>query len=110
MIDRLYQPWSGFVYIRCEHCGTERALRFKIPTNSYYCKTCARNTHLTVQTKAFVNCECGANASYSTNMVEEMFDIPCYTCGRPNTVEYRGAHGKYYPVTNAPKTRKKKGR
>ena len=80
---------SGFLYIKCEHCGSERAYCQKAPSEYSICKRCGSRTYFTEPLKQIlVSCECGQRSRYLTNMTDDMFDIQCIDCGSPVAVKY----------------------
>lgn len=80
---------SGFLYIKCEYCGTERAYCQKAPSEYSICKRCGSRTYFTEPLKQIlVSCECGQRSRYLTNMTDDMFDIQCIDCGSPVAVKY----------------------
>lgn len=80
---------SGFLYIKCAHCGAERAYCQKAPSEYSICKRCGSRTYFTEPLKQIlVSCECGQRSRYLTNMTDDMFDIQCIDCGSPVAVKY----------------------
>ena len=82
------RPWSGFVHIRCDHFHKESTVCLRTPTRRYECRECGNTMDLPNATVAYINCECGFNGRYITNVTDWFFDIPCAQCGRPNTVKF----------------------
>lgn len=82
-------PHSGFLYIKCGHCGSERAYCQKAPTKYSVCTKCGSRTYFADSLKQiFVSCECGQKSRYLTNMSDDMFDIQCVNCKAPVAVKY----------------------
>lgn len=80
---------SGFLYIKCGHCGSECAYCQKQPSEYSICKKCGSRTYFTEPLKQIlVSCECGQRSRYLTNMTDDMFDIQCIDCGSPVAVKY----------------------
>lgn len=104
------RPWSGFVHIRCDHCHKESTVCLRTPTRQYACRECGNSMDLPDSTTAYINCECGFNGRYITNVTDWFFDIPCAQCGRPNTVKYLPGKNIYVPIDQAPKRRKPKAK
>ena len=105
--------WTGFVHIRCDCCGTDYTICLREPTNVFRCRLCGYSTALKEKTRAFTCCECGFNGRYSTNITgDAVMDIPCFSCGMPNTVEYdaRKGRGRYIPVSNTTTRMKNRSR
>ena len=101
--------WHGFVHIRCDHCHKETTTCLRTPTREYICRSCGHQMLLPNPTTAYINCECGFNGRYLTNISDWLFDIPC-VCGIPNTVKYLPGKDIYVPVNQGPKRIKFKGR
>lgn len=101
--------YSGFVHIRCDYCHNETTTCLRTPTHEYICRSCGQKTELTDLTRAYINCECGTDGRYLTNIGDWMFDIPC-RCGMPNAVKYLPGKDVYVPVNQVPKRMKPKGK
>lgn len=104
------RPWSGFVHIRCDHCHKESTVCLRTPTRQYECRECGTTMDLPGATVAYINCECGFNGRYITNVTDWFFDIPCAQCGRPNTVKYNPGKNVYIPIDHTPKRKKARGK
>lgn len=90
---------SGFMYIKCERCGSERAYCQKAPSEYSICKRCGSRTYFTEPLKQIlVGCECGQRSRYLTNMTEDMFDIQCIDCGSPVAVKYNQKTKRYETI------------
>lgn len=83
------KEYKGFLHIQCKACGAIRTFTSKQFISSLYCSRCG-NTEVFMEkfTPAWINCQCGMNARYMTNMTDRMFDIKCVSCGGPVAVEY----------------------
>lgn len=89
----------GFFYIKCEHCGSERAYCVKQPSEYSICTKCGSRTYFTEPLKPlFTICECGKKSRYLTNMTDEMFDINCINCKAPVAVQYNQKRKCYEPI------------
>lgn len=81
--------YKGFLYIKCEHCGSEIGYCAKREQDHMLCRCCGNKTYFKEPLKWMrVTCECGGNFSYKTNMEEKLFDIRCLDCGMPVTEIY----------------------
>lgn len=90
---------SGFLYIKCENCGSERAYCVKQPSEYSICTKCGSRTYFTEPLKPlFTICECGKKSRYLTNMTDEMFDINCINCKAPVAVQYNQKRKCYEPI------------
>lgn len=90
---------SGFLYIKCEHCGNERAYCQKAPSGYSICTKCGSRTYFTDPLKQIlVSCECGQRSRYLTNMTADMFDINCVNCKAPVAVKYNHKRGRYETI------------
>ncbi len=94
--------YSGFVHIRCDHCHKETTTCLRTPTHEYICRSCGERMELTDLTRAYINCECGCDGRYLTNISDWLFDIPC-RCGMPNTVKYLPGKDIYVPANQSSK-------
>lgn len=102
------KPWQGFAHVLCPWCGAEDSFCLRQPTTTLTCKVCRNAMDLPRATRAYINCECGFNGKYSTNRVDDMFEIPCIKCGSPNPVSYHHGKQSYLPVGWLPKYRRGK--
>lgn len=66
--------YTGFLHIRCEHCGKTKTFCAKHQLSYYGCKECGKKTDLKDLKLAFINCECGGTARYFTNETAELID------------------------------------
>ncbi len=90
---------SGFLYIKCEHCGSERAYCQKTQSEYSICTKCGSRTYFTEPLRQIlVNCECGQKSRYLTNMTCDMFDIQCINCGYPVAVKYNQNSKRYETI------------
>lgn len=110
-VEETPQPWKGFVHIRCDACHKETTTCLRTPATSYTCKECGHEMELPKAYRAYTHCECGQRGRYLTNIPDWTFDIPCVSCGSPNTVTYNPSKDCYGPVGSTQrrtKPRKKK--
>lgn len=82
------KEYTGFLYIRCPHCGNEHGFCAKVPTSLSNCRECGTPVALKNLRKVIFECKCGRNYRYFTNITDSMFDINCLNCGAPNTVDF----------------------
>lgn len=93
-IDQGYQNsegYSGFLMIRCQHCGKIHGRALKQRTTSFRCPDCQGETALSDLKTLYMNCpNCGKNARYKTNMDPEegIFDVICLQCSSPVSIIY----------------------
>lgn len=89
---------TGFLLIRCAHCGDVHAFCARQPITTYRCNECGGRTPLTDMFPLRVMCECGGKYSYRTNITEKQMDVNCYKCGCPVAVEWSERRGRYEPI------------
>lgn len=75
--------YSGFLLIKCEHCGKTRGFCAKQPIDEYRCSECGKKTKLQDLRRLFMDCECGRNSRYYTNETAEVVTHNCIECGAP---------------------------
>lgn len=92
------EGYSGFLYIKCEHCGQIHAFCTKGKLTYCKCPDCGNKTSLEDLTPLYMRCECGQRSKYLTNMDELAFDINCIQCGAPVAVKYNGKKGNYETI------------
>lgn len=90
--------YSGFLHIKCQHCGKEKTYCSKHRIKYYECKNCGERTELKDLVWLYTNCECGRNARYLTNMTEKAFDVCCVDCGQPVAVTYNRKKNQYETI------------
>lgn len=104
------KAYSGFLSLRCAHCGDEATYCSRYPLTYHKCRACGEKTELQDMSLATASCECGASSRYMTNQSQWGFDIPCVICGSPVAVEHRSGEHVYSTVGKyVPKGKKKKG-
>lgn len=89
---------TGFLLIKCDHCGDAHAFCAKQPIRTYRCWKCGGHTPLTHMSPLRVMCECGSKFNYRTNITENQMDVNCYKCGCPVAVEWLDRRGRYEPI------------
>lgn len=92
--------YSGFLYVKCSHCGKIKAFCTKINIKYYLCRECGRKTDLKDLVPLYINCECGRRAKYMTNMTDEEFDVNCPECGAPVAVMWNKKKKLYESIGN----------
>ena len=91
--------YKGFLYIHCPECGAEKGQCSKKGMHSIHCDNCGCNEEFTEPLiPMYVNCECGGRYKYMTNKKEEMFDIPCLSCGAPVPIRYNRKKNIYETI------------
>lgn len=78
--------YKGFLYIKCKHCGAIKGFNAKKPLTGYACTECGEITELDDLEPLRVQCECGGDFRYMTNIDADMFDVECLRCGTPVSV------------------------
>ena len=61
------EGYGGFLYIKCCECGEIKAFCAKHNLTEYRCK-CGAITPLADLHRMYVNCQCGAQSKYKTNL------------------------------------------
>ncbi len=91
--------YSGFLLIKCPHCGKVRAFFTRTAIQDYHCE-CGRDTELKDLRVAYKECQCGNSLKYLTNIDEPEFDLACDLCGREARFRlgYRGTAYKQVPA------------
>ncbi len=90
--------YTGFLLIKCDHCGDVHAFCAKQPISSYRCAKCGGRTPLTDMHRLRVMCECGSKYNYLTNIITQQMDVNCFKCGCPVAVEWSERRGRYEPI------------
>lgn len=90
--------YTGFLHIRCEHCGKSKTFCTKHQLSYYGCKECGKKTDLKDLKLAFINCECGGMARYLTNETAELIELNCINCGMPVALKYNAKKKLYETI------------
>lgn len=90
--------YTGFLHIRCEHCGKSKTFCTKHQLSYYGCKECGKKTDLKDLKGAFINCECGGTARYLTNETAELIELNCINCGMPVALKYNAKKKLYETI------------
>lgn len=89
--------YTGFLLVRCQHCGKVRGFRAKVPTDTYICD-CGRRTPFDRLVPVYAECKCGKTWRYKTNETEGIFGINCLECGNPIDLEYNARKKMYVTI------------
>ena len=81
------EGYKGFLYIKCEDCGTIKGYCSKTPRHFHRCE-CGHETPLKDLEVMRVNCVCGADFKYRTNLTEDIHTMTCMNCGQPVELEH----------------------
>lgn len=92
------KAYRGFLYLECPHCGKRRAFCSRYPLKYYKCDSCGEKTELHDLAQMFLNCECGRNTAYLTNVTDEILDVNCIDCGMPVAVQYNAKKKLYETI------------
>lgn len=90
--------YTGFLHIRCEHCGKTKTFCAKHQLSYYGCKECGKKTDLKDLKQAFINCECGGTARYFTNETAELIELNCINCGMLVALKYNAKKKLYETI------------
>lgn len=96
------QEYTGFLHIKCSHCGETKTFNARIPMTQFICRECGQVTTLKDMVRAYVNCECGQRSAYLTNETVWGCDINCVRCGSPVALEYVTGKNCYAPIRSLP--------
>lgn len=89
--------YKGFLYIKCEACGTTKGFCTKTAIKEHRCP-CGHLTALDNLKPLYVNCKCGANFKYHTNLTDNVTSINCVKCGAPVDLEYHEKQDTYVTI------------
>ena len=89
--------YKGFLYLECPHCGKRKAFCSRARIQEYKCD-CGEKTELHDLVQIILNCECGKNSAYLTNVTDEIFDVDCIDCGAPVAVQYNAKKKLYETI------------
>ena len=90
--------YSGFLHIRCEHCGKTKTFCAKYQLSCFGCKECGEKTELKDLKLAFINCECGGRTRYFTNETADLIELNCINCGMPVALKYNAKKKRYETI------------
>lgn len=97
-LTREPRGYTGFLHIRCEHCGKTKTFCAKHQLSYYGCKECGGKTDLKDLKLAFINCECGGMARYFTNETAELIELNCINCDMPVALKYNAKKKLYETI------------
>ena len=89
--------YKGFLYIKCDHCGTAKGFCTKTPIKTSRC-SCGHFSLLRNLKPLYVNCKCGESFKYMTNLTDSVASINCIACGSPVDLEYHEKKGVYATI------------
>ena len=90
--------YSGFLHIRCEHCGKTKTFCAKYQLSYFGCKECGEKTELKDLKRAFINCDCGGRTRYFTNETADLIELNCINCGMPVALKYNAKKKLYETI------------
>ena len=97
-LTRESRGYTGFLHIRCEHCGKTKTFCTKHQLSYYSCKECGEKTELKDLKLAFINCECGSRLKYFTNETADLIELNCINCGMPVALKYNAKKKLYETI------------
>lgn len=89
--------YKGFLYLKCEECGTIKGFCAKTPIKEYRCE-CGHVTELKDLKPLFLNCKCGDSFKYRTNLTDGTITMNCIHCGSPVDLEYHEKKSVYTTI------------
>lgn len=89
--------YKGFLYIKCEQCGSTKGFCIKTPIRLHRC-SCGHTTALRDLKTMYVNCKCGASFKYRTNIADRTTSMNCLRCEAPVDLEYHAKKGVYETI------------
>ena len=95
---RELRGYTGFLHIRCEHCGKTKTFCTKHQLSHYSCKECGEKTDLKDLKLAFINCECSSRLKYFTNETADLIELNCINCGMPVALKYNAKKNLYETI------------
>lgn len=91
------EGYTGFLLIKCSHCGKTKAFCSKFPLTHYKCE-CGEKTELNDLHRLYITCECGKKYGYRTNIQEPVLDVNCINCGAPVAVQWNSKKELYETI------------
>lgn len=76
------EVYRGFLYIKCDVCGEVHSFFTRYDMTFHKCR-CGHITPLKDLLPMFVDCKCGSDIKYQTNMVGHEFTVNCLKCNSP---------------------------
>ena len=90
--------YRGFMYIKCQKCGREVGRYQRNNILFWKCNCGAKTQFDDPLVPLMVSHECGLRIQYKTNKTEPMFEMTCFDCGAPVTVEWDAKRQLYKTV------------
>lgn len=88
--------YSGFLFLRCPHCGHDRGFFTRERLKVSRCKNCGESSDLKKLVRMEVLCKCGKNISYRTNIADvDTLSINCFACGSPIDLEWNRKRNQF---------------
>lgn len=78
--------YKGFLHIKCGSCGKVKGFCVKNHITEHRCE-CGNVEALVDLKPMYVNCKCGEQFKYMTNMTDGVISIDCISCGSPVDLE-----------------------
>lgn len=92
------RPYKGFLFIRCEECGTDKSFFTRNFISHFSCE-CGHTAPLGSLIKAHVNCpDCGNKVTFLTNVKDEQFDMECINCHSTVNMKYNDRRNRVEPI------------
>lgn len=95
--DHAEPGYTGFLYVKCEECGSAKGFCAKKPLQEYRCE-CGHKTPLSDLKPMHVHCECGEIFKYRTNLTDSTATMECIRCGSPVDLELHDKKGVYQTI------------
>ncbi|MDO5559405.1 MAG: hypothetical protein Q4F95_07365 [Oscillospiraceae bacterium] len=90
------QTYTGFVHLKCKHCGAVKSFCSREGISEFRCKECGGDTPLYHLVKIEYTCpECGRKHWYWTNETALDFVMQCFDCGTDIPVTYSEETNSY---------------
>ena len=97
-LTRESRGYTGFLHIRCEHCGKTKTFCTKHQLSYYGCKECGKKTDLKNLKLAFINCECGGSSKFFTIVTAELSELNCIIWRMPVPLNYNAKKKLYETI------------
>ena len=97
-IDKEQGPYKGFLLLRCDECGKVGAFCTKHEIYGYRCRACGYETPLENLRPAHLNCKCGKNFNYRTNLTDRIISHNCIICQAPVDMELNKKQTAYVTI------------
>ena len=98
MVETETKMHKGFLIIRCEKCGRERAFRSRAGTAAHRCFECRWTNVLRDMAAVRMKCQnCGKEWTYKTNSTQAEVAACCVACGTEMTAVWSPTDRQYLP-------------